>query len=97
MVLFDDDAWVRTKKIGAFYRDGAFLWKDMYTKADGRVDIKFKAPPYGVSWVISGFAMSRENGLSILPGLNLVSGKTLIHHCGVLGWKLLTKFSEHES
>lgn len=65
--LYDDDSLWRTKHIGAFYKDGSFMWQDQFTKPDGRIDIRVNVPTFPSTWVVSAFAMSRENGLAILP------------------------------
>lgn len=77
--LYNDDSLWRTKHIGAFFQDGGFMWTDQFTKPDGRVDIRVKVPTFPTTWVVSGFAMSRENGLAVLPVPARVSHWTSPH------------------
>lgn len=67
VTLYDNDRLWRTKHIGLYYQDGAFMWQDQFTKPNGRIDIRVNIPTFPTTWVVSAFAMSREHGLAILP------------------------------
>ncbi|XP_067928326.1 CD109 antigen-like [Watersipora subatra] len=67
VALYNGDKLWRTRHIRQYFLDGSFLWEDQFTKPDGRIDFKVDVPTYPTTWVVSGFAMSKDYGLAILP------------------------------
>ncbi len=48
-----------------FEETGEWLWKGYFTKPDGRLDLRVPVPKEPMSWFISAFSVSRDNGLGI--------------------------------
>ena len=65
--MYNNDKMWRTRHIRQFFLDGSFMWEDQFIKPDGRIDFKVDVPSFPTTWVVSGFAMSLEFGLAILP------------------------------
>ncbi|KAF6025141.1 Tep6 [Bugula neritina] len=63
--LDDDRNLWRAKHVWPYRTDLAFGWLHKYTKQSGGNAITLKASPIGVTWVLSGFALNPEHGLSI--------------------------------
>ena len=55
------------------------MWQDQFTKPDGRIDFKVDTPTFPTTWVVSGFSMSSEKGLAILPVPARVSKANIKH------------------
>lgn len=52
----------------------SFAWQSVSTYPDGRAQLTVHVPRVIGTWIVSAFSISRQNGLSVLPGVVSVNG-----------------------